>query len=257
MKLDGQTLASTIIRDVTERRQLELLLRRRTHELDDFIENSSISMHRVTPDGIILWANQAELDLLGYTREEYIGQDIRKFHADPKVIEDLLGRVGQDGKPRNVSARLICKDGSLRSVLIDKSVYRENGEFVHTRCFTRDVTSRVKAEEVLREREERLRLIFNANQDPESVIRVEPGGRFVSEAFNQAYLDYARQFTSDPSQYLERGREELLRAAGIPENEIAGAVARWREVAVKKTPVRYDLTYVIGPDSAGRPLLSL
>ena len=40
-----------------------------------------------------------------------------------------------------------CKDGSLKSVLIDSSVLWDEGRFVHTQCFTRDVTDRRRAEE--------------------------------------------------------------------------------------------------------------
>jgi PAS domain S-box-containing protein len=65
-------------------------LRRRERELSDFIENASVGLHWVGADGIILWANQAELDLLGYTREEYIGRHIAEFHADEEVIKDIL-----------------------------------------------------------------------------------------------------------------------------------------------------------------------
>ena len=73
-------------------------LRRRERELADFIENASVGLHWVGADGSILWANQAELDLLGYTREEYIGRKITDFHADQDVIEDILRRL-TDGDP--------------------------------------------------------------------------------------------------------------------------------------------------------------
>ena len=42
-------------------------LRRSEAVLRDFIETSTIGLHWVGADGTILWANQAELDLLGYT----------------------------------------------------------------------------------------------------------------------------------------------------------------------------------------------
>ena len=40
-------------------------------------------------------------------------------------------------------AQLRRKDGSIRHVLIDSNVFWENGEYVHTRCVTRDITDRV------------------------------------------------------------------------------------------------------------------
>jgi PAS domain S-box-containing protein len=59
----------------------------------DLVENSVVGMQRFTPDGTILWVNQAELDLLGYTREEYPGRPVSDFHVDPTVIEDRLKQL--------------------------------------------------------------------------------------------------------------------------------------------------------------------
>src|ERR1700712_2845628 len=65
-------------------------LRRSEAVLRDFIETSTIGLHWVGADGTILWANQAELDFLGYAREQYIGRNIAEFHADGPVINDIL-----------------------------------------------------------------------------------------------------------------------------------------------------------------------
>jgi PAS domain S-box-containing protein len=46
-------------------------------------------------------------------------------------------------------ARLKCKDGSIKYVLIDSSVLWDNGQFVHTQCFTRDITEGKRAEQRL------------------------------------------------------------------------------------------------------------
>ncbi len=42
-----------------------------------------------------------------------------------------------------------CKDGSIREVLINTNVLWESGQFIHTRCFTRDITERKQAEQAL------------------------------------------------------------------------------------------------------------
>jgi PAS domain S-box-containing protein len=125
-------------------------LRLKTDELEGFLDTAAICLHRVGPDGIILWANQAELDTLGYTAEEYIGRHIAEFHADAAVIADILRRLHAGEKLRNVEARMRCKDGSVRHVLIDSSVLWVNEHFKHTRCFTRDVTEQKLAEGELR-----------------------------------------------------------------------------------------------------------
>jgi PAS domain S-box-containing protein len=137
--------------EIQERQRVEESLHHNQQELSDFVENAPIGMHWVAADGRILWVNQAELDLLGYTREEYIGHSIAEFHAEQTVIEDILCRLTSNETLHSYEAQLRCKDGSIRYVLIDSNVLRENGEFIHTRCFTRDITARKYAELSLRE----------------------------------------------------------------------------------------------------------
>src|SRR5262249_10214900 len=106
-------------------------------------------MHRVGSDGIILWANDAELTTLGYTREEYVGHHIGEFHADHDALADILERLHRGEKLLEHPARMRCKDGTVKSVLVDSSVlWDDEGRFVHTQCFTRDVTERQSVERV-------------------------------------------------------------------------------------------------------------
>ncbi len=135
-----------IKRDVTERKRGEEALRRTETELTDFFETATIGLHWVDPAGIVIRVNQAELDLLGYSREEYLGHNIREFHVDVQVIEDILTRLKAGELLRDYEARMRCKDGSIKYVRINSSAYREDGKFRHTRCFTRDVTDRKRTE---------------------------------------------------------------------------------------------------------------
>ena len=139
-----------IVEDITERKRAEDALRRSEQNLADFFENATVGLHWVGPDGIILRANQAELDLVGYTREEYVGRHIADFHADQEVIQDMLRRLESHETLHDYKARLRCKDGSIKYVLINSNVLWEDGQFIHTRCFTRDITKRKQAEDALR-----------------------------------------------------------------------------------------------------------
>jgi PAS domain S-box-containing protein len=152
----GTLLGSVnVLVDITEHKRVEAALRSSQQDLADFLEHGAIPLHWVGPDGMILWANQAELDLLGYTREEYIGHHIAEFHADPDVIADIMTRLAQHETLRDYPARLRGKDGSVKHVLIDSNVRWEDGQFIHTRCFTRDISERKRAEEALREADRR------------------------------------------------------------------------------------------------------
>lgn len=155
---DGTIIgASKIVRDITAHKSTELELRRRTAQLTAFVETAHIGLHWVGPDGTILWANPAEMEMLGYRPDEYIGHNIAEFHADEPVISAILGSLSNGGRLQEYEARLRCKDGSFKHVIIDSSVLWEEGRFVHTQCFTRDITARKHAIEELQRANARLR----------------------------------------------------------------------------------------------------
>jgi PAS domain S-box-containing protein len=136
----------------------------------DFFENSTIALHWVGPDGTILRVNHAELEWLGYAPDEYVGHNIAEFHEDEHVIGNLIDRLKRGETIRDFPSRLRCRDGSFRDVLIDSSVLWHNGEWVHTRCVTRDNTpsmqTRREFEAAIKEHqamEERLTLLVEAS----------------------------------------------------------------------------------------------
>ncbi|RYU91953.1 PAS domain S-box protein [Mucilaginibacter terrigena] len=144
---------------IAQYEQREKEMQSRLDELADFVENASMPLHRVNGKGIIIWANQAELDYLGYDKEEYVGYPISNFHADEHVINDILNRLTLNETLQDYPARLKCKDGSFKHAVISSSVLRKDGEFIHTRCFTRDIT------EIRKEQEDKEALIFELEQN--------------------------------------------------------------------------------------------
>ncbi len=133
--------------DITEQKRAQESLSESQKELADFFDNASLPLHWVGPDGIILRVNRAELRMLGYSEEEYIGHHIAEFHVGSENIQTILRRLLAGESLEEYPARMRCKDGSIRDVLIDSNVYRKGGQFIHTRCFTRDVTELKRAEE--------------------------------------------------------------------------------------------------------------
>ena len=133
--------------DITDRHRAEQEAARRGQDLEDFFENGAVGLHWVAGDGTILRANRAELELLGYPPDDYVGRPITDFHADPPVIADILARLGRGETLDKYPARLLAKDGSIRHVLISSNVQFRDGAFVNTRCFTLDVTEQHLADE--------------------------------------------------------------------------------------------------------------
>ncbi len=180
-------LAVTIARQLgftVERMGAEDAHLRAEQELSDFFENASVAFHWVGSDGTILKANRRELEMLGVRADEYIGRNIAEFHVSSSAIADILERLTDGEILTNYESQLRCKDGTIRDVLISSSVLWDDGRFVHTRCFTTDVTERrqaqVRQELLARELQHRTKNMFAVVQS--IVARSFSGKQTVGEA---------------------------------------------------------------------------
>ncbi|MBH5372731.1 PAS domain-containing sensor histidine kinase [Bradyrhizobium glycinis] len=187
--------AINCFQDVSDRKKIEQEVHAKTKDLEDFFENSAVGLHIVGGDGIIRRANQAELDLLGYSAEEYIGHHVAEFHADAPVIGDILHRLSCGERLDRYPARLRAKDGSIKHVLITSNSRVEDGKFVSTRCFTTDVTELRVAELAREASETRLAATYQAAKV--GIAEADEHGRLLR------VNDYLSEITG-------RSREELL-----------------------------------------------
>ena len=183
----AQVGAVNCFQDVTELRRASEELERSKNDLEDFFENGAVGLHIVGSDGKILRANKAELEMLGYSADEYVGRDIADFHADEPVIDDILDRLSRGEKLDRYPARLRAKDGSVRHVLITSNAQFRDGHFLKTRCFTFDVTEATKAEERVRQSEQRFREVLEAM--PVAIYTTDAHGKITF--FNQAAVTLA------------------------------------------------------------------
>jgi PAS domain S-box-containing protein len=141
---------------LVERVRAEKAMQASQQELSDFIEDAADGIRWVSAEGDILATNRAELELLGYSRSEYVGHNIAEFHMDPEVAVDILARLKRRENLNAYEVRLRARDGSIKHVLMHSSVFMRDGEFVHARSLTRDITDRKKLEEELRRQNEDL-----------------------------------------------------------------------------------------------------
>jgi len=109
---------------------------------DNFLMHSSVGIHSLSPDGIIMYANQYELEILGYTRDEYVGHHTSQFQIDKNSLEDMMERITRFETLKNYPARVQGKN-SIKYILYNSNVYKVDGKIVHTRCFGIDVNKDV------------------------------------------------------------------------------------------------------------------
>src|SRR6266446_6135413 len=142
-----QTTGTTSFHETTEHHLA-------TETLEDLFQNAIMALHLVSGDGTILRANVKELQMLGYSPDEDIGRNIAEFHVDQITVVDMLERLSRNEHLVQYPARMRRKDGSIRHVLVSSNARFRDGEFVNTRCFTVDITERLRAEERVRWQEE-------------------------------------------------------------------------------------------------------
>ena len=114
-------------------------------DLREFLEHGSVPFHWVLADGTILKANRAALDLLGYAEHEYVGRNLADFHADAETLTELLEKRAAGEPLDGFEARLRCRDGSTKDVVIDSTALSHGDQAIHTSSF-RDITKQREAD---------------------------------------------------------------------------------------------------------------
>ncbi len=154
-----------IVREITERKRAEETLKESEARFRTLIENAGDGVEVLDEDGKHLDVNPARLLQLGYTREEMLGLSI--FDINPNLDRE---RVKQDSQssamrwPMRLETINRRKDGTLFPVEAIVSPIQVGGR----RCalaLVRDITERKRTEAALRENEERLRLLLEANSE--------------------------------------------------------------------------------------------
>ena len=88
-------------------------------ELLDFLNKAPIAMHWLSGTGHVLWANETELNVLGYTAEEYIGQPIMNFCPDEsELVLEIFKSLGSGNAIKDVPVRFRTKDGRIKCVFL-------------------------------------------------------------------------------------------------------------------------------------------
>ena len=121
---------------------------RARQDLEDFFDRAMVGMHWEAADGTILRSNQAELDMLGYRQEEYVGHNVAEFHVDRTEAAEIRRRLGAGESLRDFEVRLRHRDGSTRHGLMSAHGRFEAGRLVDAHRITRDITPRKNAEQL-------------------------------------------------------------------------------------------------------------
>ena len=161
------------VHDITERERAEDAVRAEKTYTESIIRSMAGMLVVISPDGTIATVNAATCRSLGYLEEDLIGQPATLLfeeenddelpsapsqHALP-VKRTVLRRLAEEGSVSNIEKTLRTKGGERVPVLLSGSVMLDNQDTIRgIVCVALDITERKRAEDALRESEERLRL---------------------------------------------------------------------------------------------------
>jgi PAS domain S-box-containing protein len=149
-----------IYRDVTERKQAEAALRESEERYRELFENANDMITTIALDGTFLSVNRKTEQLLGYSREELIGQDSHKFAtaASAAAGDERTRRVfAGETVPPIFALELVRRDGTIIPVEARIRFMRDHeGNPIGFHGIYRDITERKRAEEALRKAHDEL-----------------------------------------------------------------------------------------------------
>ena len=199
-------------------RQSENALRESEERYRLLIETMNEGLGMVDNKGIRTFVNRKFCEMTGYPKEELIGYPAAKLYVEEenqKIFqEQRIKREKGEDNPYEIV--ITHKDGNKIQVLVSpKPVYDKDGQYVGSIAIFTDITDRKKAEEKLRESEQRLHRVIEGSPIPTFVIGKD-----------------------HKVIYWNRALDEL---SGIKAEEIIGTREQWRAFYNEERPCMADL----------------
>ncbi len=175
---------------VEERKGTEEELRESEAKFRSVFRDAGIGVAIVSPEGRFLAGNEAFSKFIGYTEEELLDKTVQSVtHPDdwPMLSQKLDQALTTGASFQGVEKRCLHKNGQVLCGECTASLIRDiHGKPQYFVAEVLDVTVRKRAEQTLRESEERFRLV--ANKAP--VLIWMSGTDKLCTFFNQCWLDF-------------------------------------------------------------------
>jgi PAS domain S-box-containing protein len=234
-------------RDITERKRAEEALRESESRYRLLAENATDVIWTMDTNLRLTYVSPSITRLRGYTVQEAMVQTLEEMftHASFEVVKKVIvaeraieeSETKDLSRSRTVEVEQICKDGSTVWVELKFAILRDaHGQAIGTLGITRDISERKRAEEALRESEERFRTLSDAAFE---ALAVHDKGKVLD-----ANETYASMFGYDLSEVI--GMHALDFAAPESRDLVWKAIVSGRQEPFEAVGVRKDGSTFVG-----------
>jgi len=189
----GQTVLLAALRDITERRRVEMALLASEQRYRILFDRAKDGISLLTLEGQLVSVNEAFAQMHGYSVEEMQRMSLRDLDT-PETAQQVPGwmRRLMDGEPLTFDVEHYHKDGHVLTFEVSSSIIDMGGTFL-IQAYHRDTTERKLAERRLQESEERFRVQFMNGPDALYLAKWEDGIIIdVNDAFEKTW-EYSKE----------------------------------------------------------------
>jgi len=177
----------TTLRDISERKQVDKILHKEREKFRILVEESPLGVSLIAKNGHYEYLNPSFVEIFGYTLEDIPTGQIwfKKVFPNHEYRSQIISTWISDqkefgvGEARSRTYTAVCKDGSEKAIHF-RPVTMETGEML---IIYEDISERKKAEEALRESEERNRILLESSPDAITVYDHIGNVTYVNPAF--------------------------------------------------------------------------
>jgi len=178
-----------ITRDITERKRMEDALRESENKFRSLVEHSIVGVYLIQ-DGVFKYVNSRVAEIHGYEIEEMVDKMGPNQATLPEDLSIVEGNIGQRMKGEEGSIhyefRIVTKSQEIRYVEVfgSRTMYQGRPAVIGTML---DITDRKKAEEALRQSEERYRNILESIEDGYYEVDIAGNLTFFNDSLRRIY----------------------------------------------------------------------
>jgi PAS domain S-box-containing protein len=235
-KVSGPEEVTSLARDFNA---MTDALSAKAKEYIDTTNLTKVTIMRVDKDNRISLVNDAMCEFLGKSREEILGTPIVDYlHPEdaPSTIRAVLNMVQSKGLVTGIVSRYATPRGTRIVEWNGYPIFDEEGRYAGVHGTGRDISERKRAEEALRESEQRFRTLSDAAFEG---IAIHDKGKIVD-----ANQTYAEMFGYQPSEII--GMHALDFAAPESRDLVWQAILSGREEPLEAIGLRKDGSTFVG-----------